>query len=208
MARNKEINERMKEERYERILAGALELFALNGLAGTKISDIARHTKMSNGLVYHYFSSKEDIFVELIRVAFERMVQACRFLESLPLEPHEKIKYAIAELVKTIRNKPESCLYHLLIAQATASKNVPRRARKLLDENRKIPYEIIAKIISQGQISGTIRKGCPEDLAFFFWININGIALHQAMYGKNARNTDVIPLYHIFFESVEINEDC
>lgn len=199
MGRSKEANHQMKEERRERILTGALELFALNGLAGTKISDIAKHTNMSNGLIYHYFSSKEDIFIELIRVALDRMIQACQLLEAMDLTPHKKIKFAIDELVKNIRTKPESGLYHLLIAQATAASNVPSKAKDLLNNKRKIPYETIAGIVLRGQELGTIRQGSADDLAFFFWININGIAMHQVMYGKSAQSPLLEPLYHMFF---------
>ncbi|WP_028581669.1 TetR/AcrR family transcriptional regulator [Desulfogranum japonicum] len=199
MGRNREINQVIKEERRERILYGALELFALNGLAGTKISDIARHTNMSNGLVYHYFASKEDIFIELTRTALERMLAACRYLENLDLPPHKKIRYAMDELVKTIRTKPEAGYYHLLIAQAAASTGVPAEVKVLLNTKRAIPYDTIAGIISQGQKLGTIRQGRAEDLAFFFWNNINGIALHQVMYGKSARCPHLSTLYHMFF---------
>lgn len=203
MGRNQEVNQKIKQERRERILSGALELFALNGLAGTKISDIANHTNMSNGLIYHYFHSKEEIFTELVRVAFERLLVACQLLEDMEMPPHKKIKHAIDELVKTIRTRPESSLYHLLIAQATASRNVPSEAKDLLHKKRKIPYEVIARIIAQGQALGTIRQGSPDDLAFFFWININGIALHQAMYGTSAQTPLLEPLYHMFFTTVE-----
>ncbi len=201
MGRNQETNQKMKEERRERILFGALELFALNGLAGTKISDIAKHTGMSNGLIYHYFSAKEEIFVELVRVAFERLISACQYLEQMELLPHQKIKFAMDELVKTIRTKPESGLYHLLIAQATASSNVPTKAKDILKKNRRIPYEVIAKIVFTGQEQGTIRQGDANDFAFFFWININGIALHQVMYGDRAQSPSLEPLYRMFFTS-------
>jgi len=199
MGRNKAINQVVKEERRERILLGALELFALNGLTGTKISDIAKHTCMSNGLVYHYFPAKEEIFVELIQTALDRMLEACRFLEEMALPPHQKIRYAIDELVKTIRTKPEAGLYHLLITQATAATNVPAAAKEQLTAKRTIPYDTVARIIFQGQQLGTIRSGRAEDLAFFFWNNINGIALHQAMYGKSAQCPSLTPLYHMFF---------
>ncbi len=205
MGRNKEINQVVKEERRECILLGALELFALNGLAGTKISDIAKHTNMSNGLVYHYFTTKEDLFVELIQTALDRMLEACQFLDEMDLPPHMKIKYAMDELVKTIRTKPEAGLYHLLIAQATASANVPPEAKEQLNTKRRIPYETIAKIISQGQKLGTIRQGRAEDLAFFFWNNINGIALHQVMYGKSAKCPSLSPIYHMFFTQEDGN---
>ena len=203
MGRNQEVNQKIKEERRERILLGALELFALQGLAGTKISDIATHTSMSNGLIYHYFPSKEDIFIELIRVAFTRMVHACRLLESMELEPHRKIRHAIDELVKSIRSRPETGLYHLLIAQATASSDVPAKAKAIIEDNRKIPYATIARIMTQGQQLGTIRQGRAKDLAFFFWININGIALHQVMYGQSAQSPLLEPLYHMFFTTEE-----
>jgi len=199
MGRNKEINQVVKEERRERILLGALELFALNGLAGTKIGDIAKHTEMSNGLVYHYFSSKEEIFVELIRTALDKMIEACRFLEKMDLPPHTKIRFAIDELVKTIRTKPETSLYHLLITQAAASVSVPAGAKEQLSTKRSIPYDIIAEILLSGQKLGTIRKGKPEDLAFFFWNNINGIAMHQVMYGRKASCPHLEPLYCMFF---------
>ncbi|MEZ4833367.1 MAG: helix-turn-helix domain-containing protein [Caldilineaceae bacterium] len=53
----------------------ALRLFATNGLAGTKVADIAAAAEMSHGLLYHYYRAKEDIYVELIRHAFREHEQ-------------------------------------------------------------------------------------------------------------------------------------
>lgn len=203
MPRNIEANQKIKQERREGILTGALELFVRNGLSGTKISDIAKHTKMSNGLVYHYFPSKEKIFIELIQVAFERIIEACKWLESMQLEPHIKIKYAMGELVKTIRSNPDSCLYHILIHQAAVSDNIPARAKEIIQVNSKKPYEVMTRIISQGQKLGSIRKGCAEDMAFFFWNTINGLAIHQAMYGESAQSPKLEPVHHMFYETEE-----
>lgn len=206
MGRNRDTNLKMKEERRERILSGALELFAINGFSGTRVGDIAKRTSMSNGLIYHYFPSKDDIFTELIRVAFERLIKACKILEEMNLPPHEKIRFALEELVNTIRNSPESGLYHLLVAQATAAKPVPGGVKEILKKNRKIPFETVSKIISQGQLLHTIRQGDADEYAFFFWNNINGIALHQVMYGKSAKSPSLVPLYHMFFEQWEENK--
>ena len=201
MPRSAEANRKIKQERRERILAGALELFVRNGLSGTKISDVARKTKMSNGLVYHYFPSKEDIFITLVEVALDRIINACRFLGSMTLEPHEKIKYAMDELVNIIRSNPHACLYHVLVFQAAASDNIPEPAKKVIQANRKKPYDLIAGIIASGQQQGTIREGCADDLAFFFWNTVNGLAIHQAMYGDSAQSPDIDPIYHMFFDN-------
>lgn len=204
MARNQATNLKMKEDRRERILLGALELFALNGLAGTKITDIARHTEMSNGLIYHYFPTKEGIFVELIKVAFERMLSACDQLQTISMAPHEKIHHAITKMILTFRTRPSASLYHLLITQATAAKNIPEAAREILhSSDRMKPITTIAEILAEGQNLGTICSGNPEDLAFFFWININGIAMHHAMYGEKARNPNLTPLFRMLFTDGE-----
>lgn len=155
MGRNKDANEIIKEERRERILKGALELFALNGLAGTKISDIAKHTGMSNGLIYHYFASKEDIYSELIRTGLDRLEVACHALEGMQTTAPEKIRHAIDGLIQTIRSKPEAGLYHLLVTQAIAATNIPEETSELLEKKRNIPHETIARIIKEGQ------KHCP-----------------------------------------------
>ncbi|HEY9766457.1 MAG TPA: helix-turn-helix domain-containing protein, partial [Chroococcales cyanobacterium] len=111
MSRNKDLNESLKEERRQRILSGALRLFATRGLAATRIADIARETSMSQGLVYHYFKSKEEIFVELIRTAFQKLNAACDALEKMPLPPKEKISLAFEELLKGLRESEDAALF-------------------------------------------------------------------------------------------------
>ncbi len=207
MGRNKEANEKVKEARREKILSGALELFSLNGAPGTKISDIARHTGMSNGLIYHYFPSKEAIYTELIRIALDRLEKACLHLAALPLPPHDKIKYAIDALVETIRTRPDAGRYHLFVTQAIAADNIPEKAARLLEAKRRIPYEVMAEIMAQGQQKGTVRPGNPRDLAFFFWVNINGMAQHQVMYGKNAMQPALELLYHMFLTGKKDTDD-
>jgi AcrR family transcriptional regulator len=52
MPRNKEANQKVKDERREKILASALALYASKGLAATKISDIAKKTGIPKNTIY------------------------------------------------------------------------------------------------------------------------------------------------------------
>ena len=45
----------------------ALELVVTKGYYETKINDIAEGVKMSVGLLFHYFDSKEQLFYELVK---------------------------------------------------------------------------------------------------------------------------------------------
>lgn len=51
------------EERRQEIVETALELFTKKGYENTTIQDIAEHMKVSQGLCYRYFKSKQEIFV-------------------------------------------------------------------------------------------------------------------------------------------------
>jgi AcrR family transcriptional regulator len=55
-----------KRDRREDIVQASLHLFAEKGFHGTSMRDIARSAKVPDGLIYHYFSSKRDLFGAII----------------------------------------------------------------------------------------------------------------------------------------------
>ena len=198
MGRGIESNAKMKEERQRLIRSHALRLFALNGLAATKISHIAKAAGMSQGLMYHYYQSKEEIYVELIGHAFERMNQAVRELEAMNLSPKEKLELAVKELLAGFKNSDEVGFTHLLIAQATASEAIPLEAKKIIEKENRIPYQVIRKIVEEGQQSGEIIDRDPEALTLMFWTCIKGLALHTVTHGKEVNLPDPEMLMRIF----------
>lgn len=199
MARNKEQNQKMKDERREQILSKALMLYAKRGLSATKITDIASASGISQGLIYHYYRSKEEIFIELIGNAFARLNEACRWLESQPLLPKEKIEFAIKELLKLLEQDERAAQYHLLIAQATASEAIPDEAKVIIKEENTFPYEVIARIITEGQKDGSIKKYDAQELALVFWTSINGLAIYKAVHGEKFKAPDTSILTSMFF---------
>lgn len=198
MGRNKELNDKMKEERREEILSNALRIFSTKGLSATKITDISSATGFSQGLIYHYYKSKEEIFTELIKTAFTRMNEACRYLEKLEIPSKEKINRAIEGLLKGISENENMAHYHLLIAQATISEAIPEEARLIIKKESKIPYKIMTKIIAQAQKEGSINNFDPEQLAMVFWTSIKGLAIHKAQQGKKFKTPDVKILMNMF----------
>jgi AcrR family transcriptional regulator len=170
----------MRDERRERILAAALSLFAANGLAATKISHIAARVRMSQGLLYHYFRSKEEIFTELVRTAIERMNEAARGLEALPLRPAEKIGVALTTLMEHLEKDTRFAEYFLLVAQAGVSDAVPAEARAVIEQERSVVYDVFTRILRAGQEEGSVVDLPAEELAVAFWVTIKGLALHKA----------------------------
>ena len=183
MGRNKETNQKIRDERREQILSESLLLFSTRGLASTKISDIASTAGISQGLVYHYFRSKEDIFIELIRGAFERLNSSCEILSRMPLSPREKIDIAVRGLLQDLENNQENARYHLLMAQAMISETVPEEAKAIIRREIAISQEIIAAILRDGQKEGSIKEGDADEMALVFWTSINGLAILKVVNG-------------------------
>ena len=198
MARHQAQNQKQKDERREQILTSALLLFSTKGLAATKVTDIAAAAGMSQGLMYHYFDSKEAIFIELIRSAFARLNDACYHLEAMALSPSEKIKLALGGLLQGINDNADHARYHLLIAQATASDAIPPAASAIIQNENQIPYQVIARIMAAGQAEGTLRQHDPAELALLFWSTIKGLAIHRAVHGDGFKAPDPRLLMTLF----------
>ena len=56
----------VRRDRREDILQASLHLFATKGFHGTSMRDIAREADITEGLIYHYFESKRDLFRAII----------------------------------------------------------------------------------------------------------------------------------------------
>ncbi len=188
----------MRDERREQILSAALGLFAAKGLAATKITDIAASARISQGLLYHYCRTKEEIYVALIRSAFEGMNEAVRVLEQMPLSPREKIAKAIGELVRLMSADEDFARYFMLTAQASLSSAIPEEATAVIQKHRAAPYEAIARIMRAGQRDGTIRKHDAGELAVLFWVVIKGLAMQRAAFGRSFEAPDARLLMNLF----------
>ncbi len=78
---------RPKKDKREVILRTALELLATNGFQHTPMSLIVKHSGASAGIIYHYFTSKDELVQALYRRVKTELGQAILSsdIQSLPL---------------------------------------------------------------------------------------------------------------------------
>jgi AcrR family transcriptional regulator len=62
----------MKAESRKAILEASLELFAKKGFSATTTEEIAKKAKVSKGLIFSHFSSKEDLLIGILDDALKR----------------------------------------------------------------------------------------------------------------------------------------
>jgi AcrR family transcriptional regulator len=202
MARNEEQNKKMREARRDLILSTAVKLFAVRGPAATRISDIAKAVGMSQGLMYHYFKSKEEIFIEIIRMAFKKLNSAARELEQLQISPREKLEIMVDEVVRTVGESDDFVWFSALISTVSISDAIPEAAKDIIRKERDVSYRVVARIAADGQAEGTVRPENASDLAVAFWAAIKGLAMHKAALGSDFRAPSPKVLSSIFFQEV------
>ena len=89
MPRGKERSEQMREESRTRILLAARKIFAEQGFFNCRVSQIAHEAGMSQGNVYWYFKSKEDILKTILAEGFnaqERITKAVARSDASPIK--------------------------------------------------------------------------------------------------------------------------
>ncbi len=158
-----------KEERRQKILLKGLDLFVSKGFHATKISDIAKEVGMSTGLMFHYFESKEALYLELVNTGISTSSMNIQNNQSSAIEFFEKITSSIMSSIKE-----SSYFAKMFVFMYQASNNEILTA----DIRYKIKWENIKsteEVIIQGQKEGTIKAGNPTALASTFWFAIYGI---------------------------------
>jgi AcrR family transcriptional regulator len=89
-------------ERRDQIILAAAQLFVKHGYSGTSIRDIADRVGMLPGSVYHYYPSKEDLFVAIHREGFRRLMHNIREAIRGASDPWERLELACAEHVNDV----------------------------------------------------------------------------------------------------------
>jgi AcrR family transcriptional regulator len=165
--------DQLRDERREQIKKAALKVFARRGLIGTKMSMIAKEAGISQGLSYRYYSSKDELFIALVKDAMEETAKAFATLGLMKGSPSEKIKeFTIRMLDASNRHS------FMLIQQVQTSDEVPEEAKDIVQQYPTTSFiEQMFPIFKEGQEKGEFSKGDPAELLMLYFSVISGLML-------------------------------
>lgn len=182
----------MPDPAVRRILISALEIFSRKGLCAAKIKDLAAYAEFSQGFIYNYFKSKEEIFVRLSELAAEGALNSVQYCAELPGTAYEKIE----ALTEAFLSPDSIAMRHwkLIILQASAPEAIPEAAKLKCNEKMRETIEIMCGLISQGQKEGNIIDDDPLLLSISYFSFIQGLALSRIQNGDKIPfpNTEMI----------------
>lgn len=76
----------------QNIIEVAAQEFALNGLSGARIDEIAAKTRSSKRMIYYYFGSKEGLYVSALENAYRQVREGEAKLDVEDLPPLDALK--------------------------------------------------------------------------------------------------------------------
>ena len=105
--------EEIREGRKVQIMQAALELFASKGYHASSVARIARYAGISKGLLYNYFTSKEDLLDSIMALGIEKFHHILEEIQHELDTPEELMMYIHGGFA-LIRKEPE--FYRLLFS--------------------------------------------------------------------------------------------
>ncbi len=146
------------EEKRRLILDAAVRVFARTGYHGSRVGDIAEEAGVAHGLLYHYFSSKEEVLETIFRETWSELLAAVTAVERADHPARERLRQAAAILLRSWRRQPD--LVRVLVREVARSPQVQRRVDELGEALR-----AIERIVVRGQEEGELRRDLDARLA-------------------------------------------
>jgi TetR/AcrR family fatty acid metabolism transcriptional regulator len=156
------------------ILDAAVRVFARQGFHACRVSDIADEAGVAYGLVYHYFTSKDEVLDTLFLERWNVMLEMIREVDAQPIGVREKLEAIVSFIVDSYRHDPE--LMKVIIVEVTRAANSFGQTH--IGQIRQA-YELIGGIVTKAQAEGSFK---PEIEARFAAMAFYG-AIEQLLTG-------------------------
>ena len=163
----------LEEIRKEQIINATRKLIVEKGYGNFSMKDIAAELDMSTGLIYHYFQSKDDLTVQVLKQSFKEPRQ--RYIDTAETMPsfRDKISNYIDNMHDVIRNNQEGYIVLLnYLGQVLYAHDVDRILIKFFKNLRRF----VDQLLEYGQEQGIIDKQTREGLAELLVATSMGIA--------------------------------
>jgi TetR/AcrR family fatty acid metabolism transcriptional regulator len=145
-------------EKRRLILDAAVRVFARKGYHTSRVGDIAEEAGVAHGLLYHYFSSKEELLETVFRETWSELLEAFGRVAESDQPAREQLRQVAAILLRSWRRDPD--LVRVLVREVGRSQTLPDR----VDEIGAV-FRAIEEIVERGQASGELRDDVAPALA-------------------------------------------
>lgn len=165
------------DARRTQLLSTGLDCFLQFGFHGTSTREIARRAGISSGLFFHYFTTKLQLYRELVQIGLAEMELPVR--EGLA-DPDGFLCAIAGRVLSMLTDDPTSARMFVFMSYVQAHPEISDEVRESCDQHD--PIRASLPVIEAGQRAGIFRDGDPTALAAAFWSCLQGLAEEVAIH--------------------------
>lgn len=156
------------------------ELFSRNGFKDTNVSDITKTSGIGTGTFYNYFSSKEELFMEIYLEENEKLKKKIMKSVNMDQDPGSVVKELMLLNLKGMKSNP--------ILKEWYNKEVSLKIENYFREQKGLNgldfmYQDFFEIIKKWQEEGKIRNDIDRTMIMAIFTSIITIEIHKEEIG-------------------------
>jgi TetR/AcrR family transcriptional regulator, fatty acid metabolism regulator protein len=157
------------ESRRDELLAAAVRVFARKGYHTCRVTDIADEAGTSHGLVYHYFSSKDEVLETIFRENWGPIAIAIEGIAATDDAAPEQLRKVVALVLHAWRRDQETV--RVLVREISRSPVLQERIGEFQQA-----FDALEHVIVRGQARGEFDAELdPRFATFAVWGTLDEI---------------------------------
>ena len=166
----------MVEDRREKILLKALELYIVEGYANVSITDLQAALNMGRGTLYYYFKDKDELFQEVVTTYLiqpkQRALDKVKDTATISEMIEAMLYYLnlLQEFYEQVENKNIN-VSNVVTVMYTAYSKFPelyKKARRLYEQE----FNLWTQAIKNSMRAGAIRGNVPIETTAHMFLHI------------------------------------
>lgn len=157
----------------DRILAAARELFLKEGFEAVPVRAIARRAGCSAGLIYHYFSNKEELMARVVEDTFTRLDASLAGCLDHPGSALDRLGSALRAYIRFGLDHPHD--YAFLFAHNT--EKIDPHVLNVFRTKGTGCFERLRDLCQESMRAGLLREELtdPNEITQALWASIHGM---------------------------------
>lgn len=138
-------------EKQEAILQRAAALFAENGFSGVSLNQLAESLNITKPTLYYYFTSKDQLLLEIKRRAQEEIFEAIALADQAGSNGLEKVQHFVRNFIAVTTSDFGRCLMTINLRSLEPGSRQKIRGREKAAEDKVIAF------FDEGVADGSIK---------------------------------------------------
>lgn len=161
---------RQRELKRDAVLHAAVQSFNERGFHATSLDDVAVSLNVTKPTIYHYFSSKDEILFECVRLGLEGVREAARAVEESGGSGLERLKALMHDYAIVMTKDFGMCVTR------TADHELSPESRKRFRVLKREIDATVRRVVEDGMKDGSLRQGDARIVTFTIAGALNWVA--------------------------------